>query len=96
MEPIGGDGYLSMPTMRTSAFIIKDETMKTQNASIYHCISCGRIEHVESEAEQPQCCGQMMAKACEETAREGDAAREKTVDHSETASPVIKGSKKPR
>ena len=70
--------------------------MKTQNASIYHCISCGRIQHVESEAERPQCCGQMMAKACAETVRGGDAAGEKAGDHSETASTVIKGSKKPR
>lgn len=85
-----------MPTTRTSASRIKDETMKTHNASIYHCTSCGRIEHVESEAEPPQCCGQTMAKACAETVRGGDAAGEKTGDRSETTSPVIKGSKKPR
>ena len=70
--------------------------MKTQIASIYYCISCGRIEHVESEAEPPQCCGQMMAKACEETARGDDDAEEKAGDHFETSSPLIKGSKKPR
>jgi len=70
--------------------------MKTQNASIYHCISCGRIEHVESEAEPPECCGQMMTKACAETVRGGDAPGDKAGDHSETASTVIKGSKKPR
>lgn len=87
---------MAMPTTRTFASRIKDETMKTHNASIYHCISCGRIEHVDSEAEPPQCCGQMMAKACAETVRGGDAAGEKAGDHSETASPVIKGSKKPR
>ena len=70
--------------------------MKTQNASINHCISFGRIEHVESEAEPPQCCGQTIAKACAETVRGGEAAGEKAGGHSETASPVIKGSKKPR
>lgn len=70
--------------------------MKTQNASVYHCISCGRIEHVESEAEQPQCCGQTMAKACEEIIQGGDAAGEKAGEHSETTSTVIKGAKKPR
>lgn len=87
-------GHFIKPPLqsRTSAFRIKDETMKTQNVSIYHCISCGRIEHVESEAEPPQCCGQMMAKACAETVRAGDDA----ADHCETASTVIKGSKKPR
>ena len=85
-----------MPTTRTFGSRIKDETMKTQNANIYHCISCGRIEHVESEVEPPQCCGQMMAKACAETVRDGDAAGEKAGGHSETTSPVIKGSKKPR
>ena len=70
--------------------------MKTHNASIYHCIACGCIEHVESEVEPPQCCGQMMSKACAETVREGDAAGEKAGGHSETASTVINPSKKPR
>ena len=76
--------------------MIKDEAMKTQNASIYHCISCGRVEHVEAEGEPLQCCGQMMAKACAETVRGDGAAGEKAGDHSETASTVIKGRKTPR
>lgn len=70
--------------------------MKTHNAIIYHCISCGRIEHVESETEPPQCCGQMMVKACAETVRVDVASGDKARNHSETASPVIKGSQKPR
>lgn len=70
--------------------------MKTHNASIYHCLSCGRVQHAESEAEPPKCCGQTMAKACAETVREGDAAGEEAGGHTETAPPVIKGAKKPR
>ncbi len=70
--------------------------MKTHNASIYHCISCGRVVHAELEAEPPQCCGHTMAKACAETILEGDDAGQKAGGHSETAPPVIKGSKKPR
>ena len=82
--------------VENSRIRINNETLKPQNATIDHCISCGRIEHVESEAEPPPCCGQMMAKACEETVRGGDAAGEKVGDHCETASTVIKGSTKPR
>jgi hypothetical protein len=70
--------------------------MKTHNANIYHCISCGRIEHVESEVEPPLCCGNKMAKACAETVREGDTAGEKPRGHSEAAPPLIKDRKKPR
>ena len=51
--------------------------MKTHTASIYHCISCGRVVHAELEAEPPQCCGNTMAKACAETIGEGDVAGEK-------------------
>ena len=70
--------------------------MKTHNASIYHCISCGRVVHAELEAEPPQCCGHTMAKAGAETILEGGVAGEKAGSHSETAPPVSKGRKKPR
>jgi hypothetical protein len=70
--------------------------MKTHNASIYHCISCGRVLHAELEAEPPQCCGHTMTKACAETIGEIDVAKEKPGGHSETTPPVIKGRKKPR
>jgi len=70
--------------------------MKTHNASIYHCTSCGRVVHAELEAEPPQCCGDTMSKACAETVREGDVAGEEAGGRSETAPPVIKGRKKPR
>lgn len=70
--------------------------MTTHNASIYHCISCGRVVHAELEAEPPQCCGHAMTKACAETVCEGDVAREKAGGHSETTPPVIESRKKPR
>ena len=44
--------------------------METHNASIYHCVTCGCVVHAEFEAEPPQCCGRMMAKAFTETIRE--------------------------
>jgi hypothetical protein len=63
---------------------------------IYHCISCGRVVHAESEAEQPQCCGHTMSKACEETISPGEVAGEKAGGHSDTSPSVIIGGKKPR
>ena len=70
--------------------------MTTHNASIYHCVSCGRVVHAESEAECPQCCGRAMAKAFAETIRDVDATGEEAGGRPETAPPVIKGPKKPR
>jgi hypothetical protein len=70
--------------------------MKTHNARIYHCNSCGRVVHAELEAEPPQCCGHAMAKACAETIREGDVTGEETGGRPETKSPTIKGRKRPR
>jgi hypothetical protein len=48
--------------------------METHNASIYHCVTCGRVEHAELEAQPPECCGHAMAKAFTETVPEGSAA----------------------
>lgn len=70
--------------------------MKTHNASIYHCISCGRVMRAELDAEPPQCCGHMMVKACADTIREGEVALETAGDHFETPPVVIKGREKPR
>jgi hypothetical protein len=47
--------------------------MKSHNASIYHCVSCGRIVHAELESRPPQCCGHPMAEVTE-TIHDGDAA----------------------
>jgi len=55
--------------------------MTTHNAIIYHCIVCGRVEHAELEAAQPQCCGRAMDKACFETASGGDA-QDKAIGYS--------------
>jgi hypothetical protein len=70
--------------------------METHNATIYHCVTCGRVVHVELEATPPECCGHTMAKAFTETIREGDVAGEDTGGPSETAPPASKGRKKPR
>ena len=69
--------------------------METHNASIYHCLTCGRVEHVGLEAKPPECCGHAMAKAFTETIPEGDVAGEAS-GHSETAPPVVKHHKKPQ
>lgn len=70
--------------------------MKTHNATIYHCVTCGRVVHAEFAAEPPRCCGHLMAPAFTETIREGEVAGEETSGRSETAPPVIKGRKKPK
>jgi DNA-directed RNA polymerase subunit RPC12/RpoP len=69
--------------------------MKTHNASIYHCVTCGRIVHAELKAKAPECCGHKMAKAATETIREGDVAGERAGGRSQTP-PVVKGRAKPR
>jgi DNA-directed RNA polymerase subunit RPC12/RpoP len=70
--------------------------MKTHNATIYHCVTCGRVVHAELKTKPPECCGHKMAKAATETIREGDVAGENMGGPSETAPPVSKGPKKPR
>jgi hypothetical protein len=75
---------------------MKDRIMKTHNANIYHCVTCGRVEHTELTAKPPDCCGHTMAKAAAETIREGDVAEEKEGGPSKTAPPVSNGRTKPR
>lgn len=70
--------------------------MKTHNAIIYHCISCGRVVHAEEETELPECCGHAMTKACAETIHEGDVAEREASGPSETTPPVNLGREKPR
>jgi len=65
------------------------ETQETHNANIYHCVTCGRVEHVELEAKPPNCCGHSMARACTETVPPVDFVPELAVGNSETAIPVI-------
>ncbi|HEY3964172.1 MAG TPA: hypothetical protein VGM05_06420 [Planctomycetaceae bacterium] len=47
--------------------------MKTYTAIIYHCVTCGRVEHSELESAAPRCCGSEMTKAAEETIRKPEA-----------------------
>lgn len=70
--------------------------METHNATIYHCVTCGRVVHVELEAKPPDCCGHTMAKAFTETIHEGDVDGEGTGGPTETAPPVNKGRAKPK
>jgi len=70
--------------------------METHNASIYHCVACGRVVHADFEGEPPQCCGHTMAKAFTETIRESAVAGEKPGGHSETPPPESMGRTKPR
>ncbi|MBI3866107.1 MAG: hypothetical protein HY290_29870 [Planctomycetia bacterium] len=70
--------------------------MKTHNASIYHCVTCGRVVHTELGTEPPQCCGHAMAKAFTETVPDSNVAGDQAGDSSQTTPPVIKGPQKPR
>jgi len=51
--------------------------MKTHNAIIYHCLSCGNIVHRDPGVEAPSCCGKTMVKAAAETVvdNEGDESQ---------------------
>ena len=62
--------------------------METRNVSIYHCITCGHIMHVELETEPPQCCGHAMARATEDTLHEGELAGETPGGQSAAPPPV--------
>ena len=55
--------------------------MKTHNAIIYHCLSCGSVMHAEPAVEPPQCCGREMVKAAAETVGEGDVSEEPGSGH---------------
>ena len=70
--------------------------MKTHNATIYHCVTCGRVEHTALDAVPPQCCGEPMTKSAGETIGNGDAAREMPGAHTEVAPSEIDAAKKPR
>ena len=70
--------------------------MKTRNASIHHCISCGRVAHSELEAEPPRCCGQAMVKAGEETIRECNVEGEEADGHAHASLMTSTGRTKPR
>lgn len=72
------------------------ETQETHNANIYHCVKCGRVEHVALEAKPPECCGQSMAKAFTETIPPVEFVPELASGDSETAIPVIDEREKPR
>jgi len=70
--------------------------MKTHNVRIFHCVSCGRVSHVDLDLEAPHCCGQEMAKAAEETIRECDFEERDAGVHIDESPPTIKNETKPR
>jgi len=70
--------------------------MKTHNVCIYHCVSCGRVSHVDLELEAPHCCGHEMAKAAEETIRECHAESKDANEHTNESPTTIKNRTKPR
>lgn len=73
---------------------LKEENMKTQNASIYHCIACGHVVRAQLEVAPPQCCGHTMTKAFTERLGDDDFTPEKSRNYSETAAPATEGRKK--
>ena len=56
----------------------------------------GERVHAEPELEPPQCCAHAMVKAFAEVIGEGNTPGETARNHSERASAVIEGRKKPR
>jgi len=72
------------------------EAQETHNANIYHCVTCGRVEHVELEAKPPECCGHSMAKAFTETVPPVDFVQDLAVGDSQAPMPVIQDGTKPR
>lgn len=70
--------------------------MKTHNAAIYHCPTCGRVEHAELTAQPPQCCGHPMLKAAEETIPNGNATGTEARNLPGTVPPVTKRDQKPK
>lgn len=46
--------------------------MRTHNAVIYHCQSCGSVSHCDRNAAAPTCCGRQMVRAAGETICESD------------------------
>ncbi len=70
--------------------------MKTQSATIYHCVSCGRVVQPELEAERPQCCGHAMAIAVPETTTEGVIAGGTATGNTGEPPPAIPDRQKPR
>jgi len=70
--------------------------METHTGTIYHCVTCGRVEHAATEAQPPQCCGQTMAKACAETIVEGDVAGGNAAGPPEPVPPMTNDRRKPR
>jgi len=70
--------------------------MKTHNAIIYHCLSCGSVVHSDPEAEPPRCCGQAMVKSAAETVNAPETADELGGSHGDIETPVGKARNKPR
>ena len=69
--------------------------METHNASIYHCVTCGRVEHAELDAKPPDCCGHTMAKAFTESIPAVDFVPALATGDSVSPMPVIEELKKP-
>ena len=70
--------------------------MTTRNTNIYHCVSCGRVVHADSDAKPPECCGRAMVMAAAETIREPAPSGEASIAQNEIDPPASKGSRKPR
>jgi hypothetical protein len=54
--------------------------MKTHNAIIYHCLSCGKIVHRDPGLEAPSCCGTTMLKAAAETVVDNEGEESKNAN----------------
>ena len=66
--------------------------MKTHNACMYHCLTCGNVVHCERKPRPPQCCHHEMVMAAAETIidREETQTEETARVRGETAAPVAK------
>jgi DNA-directed RNA polymerase subunit RPC12/RpoP len=63
--------------------------MKTHNAIIYHCLSCGKIDHRDPGLEAPSCCGKTMVKAAAETIIENEAEETKRANQPPGTPPTL-------
>jgi DNA-directed RNA polymerase subunit RPC12/RpoP len=70
--------------------------MKTHNAIIYHCLTCGKIVHRDPGLEVPSCCGKTMVKAAAETVVDDEGEESKRANQLPGTPPSPTNRPKPR
>ena len=68
-------------------FHLKGRIMQVQATNTYHCTVCGNVVHVTDQAQHPECCGQAMFLAINQSKPPNliqDVAQDNCVDELET------------